>query len=230
MTEDPLDALLAHDVDEALPPDHERRIREGLASLLASPVVKPEAPPPAPPPAPAASVAAPAALGKVAIALLVASGVGVGFVAGRATAPTPSAPIVSTVPASPPSAPPSSFPAPMPSGSVAVIAPAPTPSVSARPPSPSSTATSQDAFDREQSLLERARNALVRHDAAAAAQALDEADRQFPRSRQGEERDYLRIQLLREQGDNAAARERARAFLTKYPSSLLRGRVEKLLE
>lgn len=42
--------------------------------------------------------------------------------------------------------------------------------------------------------------------------------------RHAEERDYL----LRERGDTAAARERARAFLAKYPDSLLRMRVEPL--
>jgi hypothetical protein len=51
---------------------------------------------------------------------------------------------------------------------------------------------------------------------------------QFPVSRHAEERDYLRIQLLRERGDTAATRERARAFLAKYPDSLLRSRVEPL--
>ena len=90
--------------------------------------------------------------------------------------------------------------------------------------------SSTDAFDREQSLLERARTALVRHDAAAAEQALDEADKQFPRPRHAEERDYLRIQTLRERGDSARARERAQAFLAKYPTSLLRARVEALAQ
>lgn len=80
-------------------------------------------------------------------------------------------------------------------------------------------------------MLERARSALVRHDAAAAEQALDECERQFHAApRHAEERDYLRIQALRERGDNARTRERARAFLTKYPTSLYRGRIEPLVE
>lgn len=88
----------------------------------------------------------------------------------------------------------------------------------------------QDAFDKEQSLLERARSALVRHDAAAAERALDECEKQFPKSRHAEERDYLRIQVTREKGDLDKARALAKTFLTKYPQSLLRSRVEQLAQ
>jgi hypothetical protein len=95
-------------------------------------------------------------------------------------------------------------------------------------PTPTASVAPGDPFDREKSLLERARSALVRHDAQAADEALSAAERQFPRSRHEEERDYLRIQVLREQGDGDGARTRAKAFLAKYPESFLRSRVEPL--
>ena len=255
MTNDLVEKLLQHDVDEALPPDHERRIREGLAAFLGPaalpkvdpPKADPTRPGPTKPPSPPLPEVAPAAaLGKLITAgLLVLGGAGAGFVAGRATAPptvavdpTPrvpttaapamaSTPLASDVPAS--TAPPS------PTASVPSTAPA-APAASGPSTAPTAPAaavpasSSTDTFDREQSLLERARSARVRHDAAAAEQALDEHGRQFPRPRHAEERDYLGIQTLRERGDNARARERAQAFLAKYPTSLLRARVEALAQ
>ena len=262
MTHDLVEKLLQHDVDEALPPDHERRIREGLAAFLGPAAVpnvdppKPDPPNPGPPnpgppkagptaPSPPLPDVAPAAaLGKLITAgLLVLGGAGAGFVAGRATAPTTVAvdptPRVPTTaaPAMASTKPAPDVPASVPSTAPTVSVPSTAPTVSV-----SSTATaattaptfpaspSTDTFDREQSLLERARSALVRHDAAAAEQALDEHGRQFPRPRHAEERDYLRIQTLRERGDDARARERAQAFLAKYPTSLLRARVEALAQ
>jgi len=238
MKDDLVEKLLQHDLDERLPPDHERRIREGLAALLGPAAAPPADPPKADPPRvdppapspPLPDVATPGALSKLITAgLLVLGGAGAGFVAGRATVPasvptmaidtTPSRPSATAATASTPLAadPPASAPSMMPSAPSASTAPHAAPA-------------STDAFDREQSLLERARSALVRHDAAAAEQALDEHDRQFPRPRHAEERDYLRIQTLRERGDSARARERAQAFLAKYPTSLLRARVAPLAE
>lgn len=244
---DLVQSLLAHDEDVAVPAEHERRIREGLGALLGALPVAPAAPPqaPAPPgaaPAPAAPPASPAtAVAGTALRKWVTTGVvaaiaaGGGFAVGRATAPeAPAAPPASMstpvppVPPVPPSTTATSAEPPAPPASLSASAtaapPPPTTTTAATP----STTTGGDGFDREQSLLERARSALVRHDASAAEKALDEHDRQFPRSRLAEERDYLRIQVLRERGDDARVRERAKAFLAKYPESMLRPRVEPL--
>jgi hypothetical protein len=216
-------SLLAHDEDVAVPADHERRIREGLAALLGG-----GAPPAPSNPTTPGNGAAQSALRKWATtAVVAAAAAGGGFVAGRVTSP-PAAPPQPVVVAPPPAPAASSPSAP----SVEPVAPtAPSASTSATtPPTAVPAAPGADGFDREQSLLERARSALVRHDADAAQKALDEHDRQFPRSRHAEERDYLRIQVLRERGDGARVRERAKAFLAKYPDSMLRARVEPLAE
>jgi hypothetical protein len=216
MKDTSLEKLLDHDTDDPIPPDHERRIREGLGSLLVPGAVpKPDVPPP-----PASTLAKWVTLGAVSVVAA-----GGGFVAGRATAPTP--PPQQVIVAAPPTVSTPQFTAsvvpPLPTES----APAVASSVAIHAPRPSAT-TSSDPFDREQSLLERARAALVRHDAAAAAQALDECEQAFPTSRHAEERDYLRIQVLHEMGNTDQMHVQARRFLAKYPTSLLRSRVEPL--
>ena len=236
---DLVESLLGHDDDVAVPADHERRIREGLGALLggAASVTPAAEPPAAPREAPRTSELAESALRKwIATGVVAVVAAGGGFAVGRSTAPQASSPPVVSAPAPPPLPPPT----PSPSISSSVEPPASAPSASAsvtarpaplgtgRESAPSSPGA--DAFDREQSLLERARSALVRHDAEAAEKALDEHDRQFPRSRYVEERDYLRIQVLRERGDTAGMRQRAKAFLAKYPSSMLRARVEPLAQ
>lgn len=229
--DDLVKSLLAHDEELEVPAEHERRIRAGLGALLGAVPVAP-APSPAAPPAAAPSAGMPGAgtvLQKwLTMGVIAAVAAGGGFLAGRATAPagvSPSVVTTSTSTSTSTSAPPSP---PL----VATAEPvAPAPSASAPAPAtaaPTPAVASGDAFDREQSLLERARSALVRHDANAAEKTLDEHDRQFPRSRHAEERDYLRIQVLRERGDDARVRERAKAFLVKYPESMLRARVEPL--
>lgn len=220
-------SLLAHDEDVPVPADHERRIREGLAALLGGAPPAPPAPSTPSTPSTPSNGAAQSALRKWATtAVVAAAAAGGGFVAGRVTAPAQ--PVVAPPPAvtaSSPSAPSSIEPL----EPVASTAPSASTPATAHPTA-TPAAPAGDAFDREQSLLERARSALVRHDADAAEKALDEHDRQFPRSRHAEERDYLRIQVLRERGDAARVRERAKAFLAKYPDSMLRARVEPLAQ
>jgi len=212
----------------------------------------PEAPsPPLPGPGPSA-IGASSALSKWITIGAVAIGAGTtGFVAGRATSPDappaerrpPTSTTASSTPTSDrtasaaPSTPPSAS-APAPASTLALspeisgrAAGVPASSVGSAIASASASAAGSngvDAFDREQSLLERARAALVRHDGQAAARALDDCESQFPSSRHAEERDYLRIQVLRELGNDEQVRVHARAFLEKHPKSLLRGRVEPL--
>jgi len=237
--QDLVESLLAHDEDVAVPPDHERRIREGLGTLLGTAPAAPAAPRKAPSDdglgAPArASGVAQSALGKwITTGVVAVVAAGGGFAVGRVTAPDRGAPLEASMPAPTASTAPTAattMPSTLPVEERPEPAPAPSASASVvvRPAPPPASAS--DAFDREQSLLERARSALVRHDADAAEKALDEHDRRFPRSRYVEERDYLRIQVLRERGDAAAVRQRAKAFLAKYPDSMLRARVEPLAQ
>ena len=249
--------LLDHDVDEPVAPADEQRIRAGLAALFGAappgPPLEgggptPEAPSP-PPPGPSA-IGASSALAKWITIGAVAIGAGAtGFVAGRATSPEPppaerrqptpatasSTPTSDrTASAAPPTLPSASAPAPANTlalspevtGRAANVAASSVGSAAASASAAGSNGV--DAFDREQSLLERARAALVRHDGQAAARALDDCESQFPSSRHAEERDYLRIQVLRELGNDEQVRVHARAFLEKHPKSLLRGRVEPL--
>lgn len=230
-------SLLDFDENEPIPADQLAQIRAGLDGHLApkassSDATAPNAPRATAPPASALPTFGPVAKVGVAVALLAAAGAG--FVAGRVTATSPpKAPTLATPPAAAPSAPPQSSPASAPPN---IVTPAPS-AASAAPPAsvrgPSEPSTSKDdapsaQFDREQSLLERARTALGRHDAAAARSALDRVAREFPRGKRAEERDYLRVLLLREEGDGPGTRQAAAAFLKAYPDSLFASRVEAM--
>jgi hypothetical protein len=229
--DDFIKSLLEHDVDEPLPPEHERKIREGLGALLHAPLS-----PNAESPKDNGGALTDAAVrgGKLAtyaaIGTALVVGAGLGFAIGRGTAP-------STTPIVMPSSTTSSLPAPPIAAPTNVATDASSsPSTPTAPPPtslvrPTATATSSgDTFDRERSLLDRARAALVRHDANAAAQALDESERDFPKSQHTEEREYLRIQIARERGETDRVRTLAKAFLAKYPQSLYRARVEPLAQ
>jgi hypothetical protein len=252
-----LERLFEHEIDDVVPADHEQRIRAGLDALLsrasvASQIVSNAKAPAAPPADTLSTASATAAQGaavKLTTAVLLGLGLAAGgFAAGRVTAPAATASLSSSADVPPTTTPgvaasPSPVSSPSSPSSSSSFAGPDSPRASsedsaARPSRPpagaivaaAATTSSASAFDREQSLLERARSALVRHDAVAAGEALDASEREFPRSRHAEERDYLYIQLLRERGDTAQARERARTFLTKYPGSLLRSRVEPLAQ
>lgn len=231
MKDDEILELLSSDTDDVVPPDHERRIRAGLATALgsaASPTSEPtqvDAPNVRAQALSQGTAASGWTLGKV--AAMVVTGVVLatgGFVVGRVTAPR-----VAVPPA--PSASASSAPldlAPSASFTATEIPSMPAPSASGPRVGPSPERAVDPGFDREQSLLEQARVALLRRDAAAAEQALERCAREIKRPRHGEEADYLRILVARERGDAESVRARARAFLQKYPESLLRARVEPL--
>lgn len=109
-------------------------------------------------------------------------------------------------------------PAPMPCSSAPIVATAPrTP-----PPAETSSAGGHDVdLARERALVDRARSALARGDAAGALAAADEHRKAFPRGQLAEEREVVAIQALATAGRTDEAANRAGAFRKTYPSSLL---------
>jgi hypothetical protein len=72
----------------------------------------------------------------------------------------------------------------------------------------------------ERALIETARAALARGDAARALSALDRHAREFANGRLVEEREALAIQALSKTGDMAAAKTRAERFRQRFARSL----------
>jgi hypothetical protein len=81
----------------------------------------------------------------------------------------------------------------------------------------------------ERALVDAARFALARGDTDAGLASVDAHRRRFPRGVLAEERDATEIQLLLRAGRREGARERARAFLEQYPTSLMRGTAQAAL-
>lgn len=102
------------------------------------------------------------------------------------------------------------------------ISSAPRPSAS-RDPQPSGNDTD---LAGERALIERARMALARGQAASALEALDAHRAQYPRGRLGEEREALAIQALSAAGRSAEARKRADAFVRVHPNSVFLPAIE----
>lgn len=132
-------------------------------------------------------------------------------------APTPSV-AASTGAADEPPAPPAvpSVPAPAPPIAPAV-APAAPPAAApspAAPPRPKADAAAEGA------LLESAREALARDDAARAKEALLEHERRFPQGQLREERRALTVVALAQLGEMERAQRAARAFEEQHPESL----------
>jgi outer membrane protein assembly factor BamD (BamD/ComL family) len=78
-----------------------------------------------------------------------------------------------------------------------------------------------DGLRRERAMLEIARTALGRGDAASALDALARHADEYPDGKLSEERDAMTIQSLVAAGRGAGARERADTFRRRYPRSLL---------
>jgi hypothetical protein len=73
--------------------------------------------------------------------------------------------------------------------------------------------------ERETRLLDEARGAMQRGDAATALRRLDEHRRLFPTSEREEDRELLAIEALLVAKQDAAAAARAAAFLRRHPES-----------
>jgi outer membrane protein assembly factor BamD (BamD/ComL family) len=86
------------------------------------------------------------------------------------------------------------------------------------------------ALAAERALLESARVAIARGQAAPAFEALERHTRDFPRGRLAEEREGLRIQALLSAGRLDEARARFRQFRKGFPRSMLLPAFEERLE
>jgi hypothetical protein len=155
-----------------------------------------------------------------------------------APAAPPPASAVETAPAAPPTSrtpptPPRVKVDPRPAPVATTSAPEPEATTSAPPPAPAATpapvAIDPRRLAAEVELLDKARAALAANDVAAALAALDEHRTGFADGALGAEADVLTIEALLQQGDRAAAADRARTFLTTFPRSPLTKRVRSLL-
>jgi outer membrane protein assembly factor BamD (BamD/ComL family) len=96
------------------------------------------------------------------------------------------------------------------------------PSIKSEPEAPS--------LERELSLLERARTRLSEGQPQSTLQLLREHRLSYPRSALQQEREALTIRALMAAGRVAEARDRAARFVQAYPTSALRGSVERAVE
>jgi hypothetical protein len=102
--------------------------------------------------------------------------------------------------------------------------PAPPVSFPAASPPPARAPLAQEI-----SLLGDAERAGRRQDYGSALASLDIYERAYPHGALAAEAQVLRISALLGSGDEAAARERARLFLERYPPSPLAARVRAML-
>jgi outer membrane protein assembly factor BamD (BamD/ComL family) len=82
----------------------------------------------------------------------------------------------------------------------------------------------------ERAMLEEARDALRRGDAAGALQKLEQARARFPGGVLGQEREALAIEALFRGGQRAAASARGAAFLRAYPLSPHATRIQSFVQ
>jgi len=116
-------------------------------------------------------------------------------------------------------APPSELPPPSSPAPTALAPPTTNPSESK---SASPTASAPDAtLTRERMILDVARTALGRNDAANALEAVDRHQREFPRGQMAEEREAIAIQALVKLGRTQEAAVRGTRFRRRFPSSVL---------
>lgn len=94
----------------------------------------------------------------------------------------------------------------------------------------SHASSSIDSLAAERIILDDARAALVRHDAAAALSALRAHDRSFPRGQLLEERESMRVQALALARDFAALHAAGERFQRRFPQSMFLPIVEQALE
>ena len=143
-----------------------------------------------------------------------------------AAPPLPAAPTAFAPPVTPAPAPAPAAPTP----SATVFDPLPATPSPAKPmvPTPSvKTEASAPSLERELSLLERARSTLSEGHPQATLQLLREHHSLYPKSVLQQEREALAIRALLGAGRRSEAQRRAQTFIQAYPTSALRGSVER---
>ncbi|HEX4336605.1 MAG TPA: hypothetical protein VH062_11865 [Polyangiaceae bacterium] len=101
------------------------------------------------------------------------------------------------------------------------------PSDVVRAPSP---VLRRSQLDEEASMLARARSALRRGDPHAAAVTLHRLQSAFPAGELAQEREVLSVEVLAANGDTAAAKRRAQAFIAAHPRSPHDAKLERFVE
>jgi hypothetical protein len=106
--------------------------------------------------------------------------------------------------------------------------PVPSPSPAAEPAAVTRSSGSE-TLAAQRALLDTARAALGRGNSAAALDALDAHQREFPNSVLSEEREALAIKALAGAGRRAEAEARGARFRSRYPNSILRPAIDDAL-
>jgi hypothetical protein len=96
-------------------------------------------------------------------------------------------------------------------------------------PNPGAAATRSSQLDAEASLLAKARGELRSGNARAAEARLFQLQSTFPRGQLGQERDVLAVEVLAANGNMAAAKRKARAFIAAHPTSPHSAKLERLV-
>jgi len=105
-----------------------------------------------------------------------------------------------------------------------------TPPPPSSPQLPLSAAQRVSRLDAEASLLSKVRAALRSGDAHGALIVLNQLQAQFPKGALGQERDVLAVEVLAANGNTAAAKRKAAAFIAAHPSSPHSAKLERFVE
>jgi len=98
---------------------------------------------------------------------------------------------------------------------------APQPSASPKPPLRAPSASAQESYAAELSVLQRAQAAYRNQDFATALRLAAEHRRRFPNGRLAQEREALRVKALKGAGREKEASQAAATFEAEYPRSPL---------
>jgi hypothetical protein len=98
------------------------------------------------------------------------------------------------------------------------------------PPSPAASGTRRSRLDAEASLLAKVRSQLRSGDSHGALATLNQLQAQFPRGELSQERDVLTVEVLAANGNTAAAKRKANAFIAAHPSSPHSAKLERFVE
>ncbi len=107
-----------------------------------------------------------------------------------------------------------------------VLAPPP---VAARPDDSRGDRGKDAALASERALIDMARTAVARGQGEAALPALGRHEKEFPRGRLAEEREWLAVQALVQTGATDQARQRAGRFREAFPHSLMLPALDQVL-